>query len=200
MNNIDKLYNQKFLEYDKYGIEVLNIHYLHNRMLSRFIKIALSVLVAVFFISILFNLFIFLFVDTESLLLASIGTLLFLIFFIWVALKSDIVIRRLSHQIEGVLSRFAKIQFKGDGFYYNHIFYCWDNIEFTPEFENRNIRNLNNSLISTVSGDITYNKDEIIIIAEGKQLVIIPKSIYEYHKLIEGFLYFYFYKKLIKKF
>lgn len=200
MNNIDKLYNQKFLEYDKYGIEVLNIHYLHIRMLSSFIKIALSVIVTLLFISILFSLFIFLFVDTESLLIASIGTLLFLIFFIWVALKSDTLLRRLSHRIDGVLSRFAKIQFNIDGFYYNHILYCWDNIEFTPEFENRNIRNLNNSMISTVSVDITYNKDDVIIIAEGKQLVIVPKSIYEYHKLIEGFLYFYFYKKLNKKF
>lgn len=200
MDNIDRLYNKKFLEYDKYEIEVLNIHYLHNRILSRLIKIVLSLIVIVLLISLLFTTFISVSSDTDSFQLAIILTSAMLIFFTWIAIKSDTSIRRLGNRIDGILSKFAKIQFNVDGFYYNDTHYSWDKIEFTPEFENRNISNIKKSMISTVSADITYNKEEIIIIYEGMKLAIIPKSIYEYHKLIDGFLYFYFYKRYNKKF
>lgn len=200
MDNIDRLYNNNFLDYDKQDISSINIFNLKQRIFIRLLKTTLTVVFFVLLISILPYSFTFLFVDTDSLLIASIVTVVMLIFIVFVAIKLYPALIRLGQQLEGSLSRYATISISRDGLNYQGVFYPWDVVEFTSDFEKRNIENINNNMISNISKNSTYLKENIIIFADGARVELVPKSTYEYNKLIEGILYFYFYKKLNKKF
>ena len=202
MNNIDKLFNRKFVEYDKYKVATLNVY---NSGLRSFLIIVrlifkITLLLLILYISLLFSNEIF--KDTGSLLAYFIVLLLSLSLISWGLYKISDFKNKLLYKLNNYFNNLADISMSDIGFRIYGISRKWNDVEFTSEFEFRNIKNINESMISEdpMFKSSTYTNEPICILYKGKLINIYLSSLSNYNFFIEGILYFYYYKQHNKKF